>query len=79
MRGSTVRDDEGVSEHDAAFRSAPVCNHRADRIMVDEIQFRPDTSVLALRLAATYPAMLAAEAHWRRDADGAWGRIVVEP
>jgi NADPH:quinone reductase len=65
-------DERGITFHKTSVRDY---NHRAD--LLDRLRRQVEDGVLTLRLAATFPAEQAAEAHRRLEAKGTRGRLVL--
>ena len=66
-------DERGISFHRTMVTGY---DHRAD--LLDQLRAQAEAGVLTLRVAATYPAEQAAEAHRRLEAGGTRGRCVIE-
>lgn len=75
---ASVRGWAGTSERDLAFHTTWVreYDHRAD--LLDQLRGLAEDGSVSLRVAATYPAAEAAEAHRRLEAGGTRGRCVIE-
>jgi NADPH:quinone reductase-like Zn-dependent oxidoreductase len=67
----------GGEERDITFHKTGVgrYDHRAD--LLDQLRQQADDGLLSLRVAQTYPAEQAAEAHARLEAGGTRGRCVI--
>jgi NADPH:quinone reductase-like Zn-dependent oxidoreductase len=65
-------DDRGITFHRTMVTSY---DHRAD--LLDQLRAHVEAGAVTLRVAATYPAEQAAEAHARLEAGGTRGRCVV--
>ena len=65
-------DERGIAFHKTSVRDY---NHRAD--LLDRLRRQVEGGLLTLRVAATYPAEQAAEAHRRLEAKGTRGRLVL--
>jgi NADPH:quinone reductase-like Zn-dependent oxidoreductase len=65
-------DERGITFHKTSVRSY---NHRAD--LLDRLRQQVQDGLITLRVAATFPAEQAAEAHRRLEARGTRGRLVL--
>ena len=74
---ASVRGWGGNGERDIAFHRTMVTSydHRAD--LLDRLRRQAEDGTLTLRVAATYPAEQASEAHARLEAGGTRGRCVI--
>lgn len=72
VRGYGGNGERGIVFHRTMVRSY---DHRAD--LLDRLRQQVEDGVLTLRVAATYPAEQAAEAHRRLEAGGTRGRCVI--
>jgi len=74
---ATVRGWRGNGERGITFHRTWVFNydHRAD--LLDQLRQQAEDGIVTLRVAATYPAEQAAEAHRRLEAGGTRGRCVI--
>ncbi len=64
--------ERGITFHKTSVRDY---NHRAD--LLDRLRQQTEQGIITLRVAATYPAAQAAEAHRRLEAKGTRGRLVL--
>jgi NADPH:quinone reductase len=65
-------DERGITFHKTSVRDY---NHRAD--LLDRLRQQVEARLITLRVAATFPAAQAAEAHRRLEAKGTRGRLVL--
>jgi hypothetical protein len=65
-------DERGIAFHRTSVRNY---NHRAD--LLDRLRQQVEDGLITLRVAATFPAEQAAEAHRRLEARGTRGRFVL--
>jgi NADPH:quinone reductase-like Zn-dependent oxidoreductase len=65
-------DERGITFHKTSVRDY---NHRAD--LLDRLRQQVEAKRITLRVAATFPAVRAAEAHRRLEAKGTRGRLVL--
>ena len=74
---ASVRGWGGNGERDIAFHRTMVTSydHRAD--LLDRLRRQAEDGTLTLRVAATYAAEQAPEAHARLEAGGTRGRCVI--
>ena len=64
--------ERGITFHKTSVRDY---NHRAD--LLDRLRQQTEQGIITLRVAATYPAAQAADAHRRLEAKGTRGRLVL--
>jgi NADPH:quinone reductase len=76
-RVATVRHFEGDPVSDVTFRAVKVRYHLRDTARLEELRQLVEDGKLQLRVAGTYPAADAAEAHRRLAAGGTRGRLVL--
>ena len=65
-------DERGITFHKTSVREY---NHRAD--LLDRLRQQVEAGQMSLRVAATYPAAQAADAHRRLEAKGTRGRLLL--
>ena len=65
-------DERGIAFHKTSVRDY---NHRAD--LLDRLRQQVEEGLITLRVAATFPAEQAVEAHRRLEARGNRGRLVL--
>jgi NADPH:quinone reductase-like Zn-dependent oxidoreductase len=73
----TVRNYTGASERGITWHPIYVSEYLADRAKLERLCRQVDDGALTLRVAGTYPATQAAEAHRRLEAGGTRGRLVI--
>ena len=74
---ASVRGYQGEPTRDIRFNTISVGNYAFEHDKLDRLRQLVDAGKIALRVAATYPAEQAAEAHRRLEARGTRGRIVI--
>lgn len=72
VRGWTGTGERGIAFHQTGVRNY---DHRAD--LLDVLRRQVESGTVTLRVAATFPAEQAAEAHRRLEARGVRGRLVL--
>ncbi len=75
---TSVRGFPGDGQRDIRFSVTLVTKYWREQVKLDELGRLAEAGVLSLRVAQTYPAEQAAEAHRRLEAGGSRGRQVVE-
>jgi NADPH:quinone reductase-like Zn-dependent oxidoreductase len=73
VRGYTGTPPPGLTVHDVWVR-----NYAEEHEKLDRLREQAESGVVTLRVAQTYPAEQAAEAHRRLEAGGTRGRLVLE-
>ncbi len=76
-RIATVRHYEGPTLNGVTFHAVKVRYHLRDTSQLNELRRLVESGALRLRVAQTYPAARAAEAHRRLAAGGTRGRLVI--
>jgi NADPH2:quinone reductase len=74
---AVVRGWSGLAGRDIAVHSIRVHRYAAESAKHDQIRRQAEDGVLALRVAGTYPAERAADAHRRLEGGGVRGRLVL--
>lgn len=74
---ATVRGYTGDGQRGLRVTPVLVRQHAEDNAALDRLREQVETGVLTLRVADTYPAAQAAEAHRRFEAGGVRGRLVL--
>lgn len=75
---ATVRAWKGPSERGITIHPVWVREYRKEQAKLDQLRQLVERGAVTLRVAATYPAEQAAEAHRRLEAGGTRGRFVIE-
>ena len=75
---TSVRGFEGVPQRGIRFTVTFVMSYAEEHAALDRLRQQAEDGVLTLRVAQTYPAEHAAEAHRRLEAGGTRGRCVIE-
>jgi NADPH:quinone reductase len=75
---AVVRSYSGESERGITIRPVWVRDYARERAKLDQLRQQVEDGVLTLRVARTFPADQAAEAHRMLEAGGTRGRIVLE-
>jgi NADPH:quinone reductase-like Zn-dependent oxidoreductase len=75
---ASVRGWTGVPTRDIAFHPVMVVDYLHAREQLDTLRRQVESGALTLRVAQTFPAERAAEAHRRFEAGGVRGRLVIE-
>lgn len=75
---TSIRGFEGAPERDISFSTTWVRSYALEQAKLDRLRQQAEDGVVALRVAQTYPAEKAAEAHARLEAGGTRGRCVIE-
>lgn len=76
-RIATVRGHAGSTDRGISWRPVWVWDHLTERARLDRLARQVESGDLTLRVAQTYPAEQAAEAHRRMEAGGVRGRLVL--
>ncbi|WP_230207652.1 zinc-binding dehydrogenase [Microlunatus sp. Gsoil 973] len=74
---ATVRGYQGDGRRGVRVTPVLVRQHAQDTAALDRLRQQAEEGVLTLRVADTYPAEQAAEAHRRFEAGGVRGRLVL--
>jgi NADPH:quinone reductase-like Zn-dependent oxidoreductase len=74
---ATVRFFAGSTERDITWHPVFVGEHVTDQARLDHLRQQVEDGALTLRVAETFPAEQAAEAHRRLEAGGVRGRLVL--
>lgn len=77
-RIATLRGFTGEAERGITFHPVLVRSYARERDKLDRLRQQVEDGQLTLRVAGTYPAGQAAEAHRRLEAGGTRGRLVLE-
>jgi NADPH2:quinone reductase len=75
---AAVRGFEGETERGITIHQVWVRNYAREQAKLDRLRRQVEDGQVTLRVAATYPAEQAAEAHRRLEAGGTRGRFVIE-
>ncbi|MDY7103345.1 MAG: NADP-dependent oxidoreductase [Actinomycetota bacterium] len=75
---ASVRGWPGTGERDLAFHRVWVREYAQEQAKLDRLRQQVEEGSVTLRVAATYPAAEAAEAHRRLEAGGTRGRLIIE-
>jgi NADPH:quinone reductase-like Zn-dependent oxidoreductase len=75
---AAVRPFEGETERGITIHSVWVRNYWKEQAKLDRLRQQAEDGAVTLRVADTFPAGQAAEAHRRLEAGGARGRFVIE-
>lgn len=75
---TAVRGFQGAPQRDIRFTTTFVRNYDGEFEKLDRLRVQAEAGVLTLRVAGTYPAAQASEAHRRLEAGGTRGRCVLE-
>ena len=73
----TVRTHSGPTERGISWHPIYVGEYQRDRARLDQLRRQVESGVLTLRVADTYPAEQATQAHRRLEAGGVRGRLVL--
>jgi NADPH:quinone reductase-like Zn-dependent oxidoreductase len=74
---ATVRGHNGSTDRGISWLPVWVWEYLTDRARLDRLARQVESGDLTLRVAQTYPAEQAAEAHRRMEAGGVRGRLVL--
>jgi NADPH:quinone reductase-like Zn-dependent oxidoreductase len=74
---AVVRVYEGESERDITIHHVMVSNYRHEQAKLDRLREQAEDGAITLRVASTFPAERAAEAHRVLEAGGTRGRCVI--
>jgi NADPH:quinone reductase-like Zn-dependent oxidoreductase len=74
---TTVRSFAGTGERGIVFTRTSVRTYYRRTDLLDELRRQTEDGVISLRVAATFPAEAAADAHRRLEAGGTRGRCVI--
>lgn len=75
---TSVRGFAGEPQRDITFTTTWVTSYAEEHAKLDRLRQQVEDGQLTLRVAATYPAARASEAHARLEAGGTRGRCVIE-
>ncbi len=75
---TSIRGFEGQPERDISFTTTWVRSYALEQAKLDQLRQQAEDGVVTLRVAQTYPAERASEAHARLEAGGTRGRCVIE-
>lgn len=75
---TSVRGFMGAAQRDIAFSTTWVTSYQLERTKLDRLRQQAEDGLLTLRVAETFRAERAAEAHVRLEAGGTRGRCVIE-
>jgi len=75
---TSVRGFKGDPQRDITFTTTWVTSYAEEHAKLDQLRQQVEDGAVTLRVAATYPADRAAEAHARLEAGGTRGRCVIE-
>lgn len=75
---TAVRGFIGEPQRDINFTATSVRNYDCEYEKLDKLRQQMEAGILTLRVAETYPAAQASEAHRRLEAGGTRGRLVLE-
>lgn len=75
---TSVRAFKAPPQRDITFSVTWVREYLRNHAALDELRRQAEAGVVTLRVAGTYPAERAAEAHARLEAGGSRGRLVIE-
>ena len=75
---TAVRGYKGAPERGIRFTTTFVRSYDGEFEKLDRLREQAEAGILTLRVAQTYPAAQAAEAHRRLEAGGTRGRLVLE-
>lgn len=75
---TSVRGFTGAPQRDISFTATLVVSYAREHAALDRLRRQAEEGVVALRVAQTFPAEQAAEAHRRLEAGGTRGRFVIE-
>jgi NADPH:quinone reductase-like Zn-dependent oxidoreductase len=75
---AAVRVFEGEAERGITVHQVWVREYQRERAKLDRLRQQVEDGAVTLRVAASYPAEQAAEAHRRLEAGGTRGRLVIE-
>ena len=78
LRGYEGADIDASDRRGITFIPVYVRNYARQRAKLDDLRAQAESGVLTLRVARTFPAEQAAEAHRRLEAGGVRGRLVLE-
>lgn len=76
-RIATVRGFSGESERDVTYHPVWVVDYAQEQGKLDRLRAQAESGTLSLRVARTFPAEQAAEAHRMLEAGGTRGRLVL--
>jgi NADPH:quinone reductase-like Zn-dependent oxidoreductase len=78
-RGSVValRPHIGPTDRGISWRQVFIMDYQRDRARLDQLRRQVESGALTLRVAGTYPAEQAEQAHRRMEAGGVRGRLVL--
>jgi NADPH:quinone reductase-like Zn-dependent oxidoreductase len=74
---TSVRGYKGEPQRDIAFTTTWVTSYAEDHARLDQLREQAEAGSVTLRVAQTFPAEQAAEAHRRLEAGGTRGRCVI--
>ena len=74
---TSVRGFKGEPQRDIRFSTTWVTSYAEDHARLDQLREQAEAGSVTLRVAQTYPAEDAAEAHRRLEAGGTRGRCVI--
>jgi NADPH2:quinone reductase len=77
-RIATVRGFQGTEERDTTCHPVLVRSYAREQAKLDQLRQQAEDGLITLRVAGTFPARQAAEAHRRLEAGGVRGRLVLE-
>ncbi len=77
-RVATVRGFQGTGERGTTCHPVLVRGYAREQAKLDQLRQQAEDGQVTLRVAATFPAQQAAEAHRRLEAGGVRGRLVLE-
>lgn len=75
---TSVRGYKGEPERNITFSTTWVTTYELEHAKLDRLREQAESGALTLRVAETYPAEQAAQAHARLEAGGTRGRCVIE-
>lgn len=75
---TSVRGYQGEPQRDIAFSVTWVTSYATEHTKLDRLRAQVESGDVTLRVAQTYPASQASEAHARLEAGGTRGRCVIE-
>lgn len=75
---TSIRGFKGEPERDISFSTTWVTSYALEQAKLDQLRQQTEDGLVSLRVAQTFPAERAAEAHARLEAGGTRGRCVIE-